>query len=102
MKIKRSFGRRLLIGIILPVLVLFPLLGLGLVYFIETQIIIPALAHAMIDQAGLVARLTVDHPDVWTSAATAQKSAGFAGPWPTYLGQLIDSQSRSSGHQPAV
>ncbi len=102
MKIKRSFGRRLLFGIILPVLVLFSLLGLGLVYFIETQLMIPALAHAMLDQAGLVARLTVDYPDVWTSSATAQNSAGFVGPWPTYLGQLIDPQSCSSGHQPAV
>jgi two-component system sensor histidine kinase BaeS len=51
MKIKRTFSGRLLIGIILPVLVLLPLLGLGLIFYIETQLILPAMANEMIDQA---------------------------------------------------
>jgi two-component system sensor histidine kinase BaeS len=48
MKIKRTFGRRLLIGIILPVLVLVPLLGLGLIYFLETRLILRFILGALL------------------------------------------------------
>jgi two-component system, OmpR family, sensor histidine kinase BaeS len=73
MKFLRTFGGRLWIGHILPVLLLIPLLGLGLIYLLKIRLIMPALANEMIDQAVLVERLTRDRPGIWTSTLIAQE-----------------------------
>src|SRR5512135_2783547 len=63
---------RLLLSHILPVLVLVPLVGLALSYLLESQVIIPTLANAMIDQGRMVARLVQDNPQVWKEYTQAQ------------------------------
>lgn len=72
MKVKLTFRSRLLIGHILPVLLLVPLVGLALIYLLETRLILPMLANEMIDQGVLVERLTFDRPDLWNSQSEAQ------------------------------
>jgi two-component system, OmpR family, sensor histidine kinase BaeS len=72
MKFKWNFRTRLLLSHILPVLLLVPLVGLALIYLLETRLILPALANEMIDQGFLVERLTRDQPEVWTSPSSAQ------------------------------
>ncbi|NMB89536.1 MAG: HAMP domain-containing histidine kinase, partial [Chloroflexi bacterium] len=72
MKARLTFRGRLLIGHILPVLLLVPLVGLALIYLLETRLILPTLANEMIDQGILVERLTRDQPGLWTSPAGAQ------------------------------
>lgn len=72
MSAKFSFQQRLLLGQILPALLLFPLIGLALIYLLETQVIVPSLANEMIDQGFLVVRLTKDHPEIWTSTTDSQ------------------------------
>ena len=47
---KLNLRTRLLAGHILPVLLLIPLVGLALIYLLETRVFIPALANEMIDQ----------------------------------------------------
>jgi len=74
MKFKLTFRGRLLIGHILPVLLLVPMVGLGLIYLLETRLILPTLANEMINQGELVERLTQDHPELWTSPSIAQAS----------------------------
>ena len=63
---------RLLLGHILPILILVPLVGLALIYLLETRLILPLLANEMIDQGMLVERLTRDQPAVWASQPDAQ------------------------------
>ena len=72
MKFKLTFRIRLLIGHVLPVLLLVPLVGLALIYLLETRLILPTLANEMIDQGVLVRRLTDDRPGLWNSPSEAQ------------------------------
>ena len=69
---KLTFRGRLLISHILPILLLVPLVGLALIYLLETNLILPSLASAMISQGTLVERLTHNQPDIWTSSSSAQ------------------------------
>src|SRR3569832_975127 len=70
--LKLTFRRHLLISHILPILLLVPLVGLALIYLLETRVILPSLASAMISQGLLVERLTRDQPDLWSSSSVAQ------------------------------
>jgi len=69
---KLNLRGRLLAGHILPVLLLIPLVGLALIYLLETRVFIPALASEMIDQGLLIGRLAVDTPQVWINPPAAQ------------------------------
>jgi len=69
---KLNLRGRLLIGHILPVLLLIPLVGLALIYLLETRVFIPALASEMIDQGLLIGRLAEDAPQVWINPPVAQ------------------------------
>jgi two-component system, OmpR family, sensor histidine kinase BaeS len=69
---KLTFRGHLLISHILPILLLVPLVGLALIYLLETRLIQPILASAMISQGILVEHLTYDQPDLWTSSSDAQ------------------------------
>ena len=71
-KPKPTIRRRIFLSSMLPVLVLLPLLGLALLYIVENQLLLPTLANEMIDQGYLVERLTIDHPEVWSSQTEAQ------------------------------
>lgn len=73
---KLNLRGRLLAGHILPVLLLIPLVGLALIYLLETRVFIPALASEMIDQGLLIGRLAVDTPQVWIDPPVAQAFLG--------------------------
>ena len=68
----KSLRSRLLAGHILPVLLLIPLVGLALIYLLETRVIIPALATEMIDQGLLIGQLAENTPRVWINPNEAQ------------------------------
>jgi len=72
MKFKLTFRSRLLISHLLPVFLLVPLIGLALIYLLETRLILPTLANEMIDQGMLVKRLIRDQPGLWDSPSQAQ------------------------------
>lgn len=69
---KLTFRGHLLISHILPILLLVPLVGLALIYLLETRVILPSLASAMIGQGLLVQQLTAHEPGLWTSSTVAQ------------------------------
>jgi two-component system sensor histidine kinase BaeS len=73
---KLNLRGRLLIGHILPVLLLIPLVGLALIYLLETSVFIPALASELIDQGLLIGRLAQDTPQVWIDPVDAQAFLG--------------------------
>jgi two-component system sensor histidine kinase BaeS len=73
---KLNLRGRLLVGHILPVLLLIPLVGLALIYLLETSVFIPALASELIDQGLLIGRLAQYTPQVWIDPADAQVFLG--------------------------
>ena len=69
---KLNLRLRLLAGHILPVFLLIPLVGLALIYLLETRVFIPALASELIDQGLLIGRLAENTPEVWLNPNFAQ------------------------------
>jgi two-component system sensor histidine kinase BaeS len=53
-------------------LVIIPLVGIALIYVLETKVILPKLAEELVGEAALVARLTRNQPDLWHDTAQAQ------------------------------
>ena len=53
----RTLRRQLVLSHILPPLSIIPLLGLALVYVLETQVALPSLAQELQEQARLVLEL---------------------------------------------
>jgi len=68
----RSLRRRLILSHVLPLLIIIPLIGLALVYVLESQVVIPNLALEVSDEARLIADLASSQPAIWTSPETAQ------------------------------
>ncbi len=66
-----SLRNRLILSHILPLLVIVPIMGIALVYVLETAVLLPELAGELTGQAQLVARLAGSEP-VWTDPAQAQ------------------------------
>lgn len=67
----RSLRTRLIISHILPLLVIVPLVGIALIYVLETQVLLPNLSAELTRQASLTADLTNDNPDIWRNPVTA-------------------------------
>jgi signal transduction histidine kinase len=67
--------QRLMLSHILPLLVVFPLAGLALVYLIETQFVVTNLVSELAGQALLVAELTTVEPALWIEPPLAQDFA---------------------------
>jgi two-component system sensor histidine kinase BaeS len=57
---------------IIPLLFLVPLMGIVLVYVLETQVLLEALSSELMGQAVLIAELLSDRPEVWLDPAGAQ------------------------------
>jgi two-component system sensor histidine kinase BaeS len=68
----QSLRDRLLLSHMLPVLLVVPIIGIALIYVLETNILLPALAEELTGRAQLVAKLAVTRPEVWYIEADAQ------------------------------
>jgi two-component system, OmpR family, sensor histidine kinase BaeS len=88
-----SLRGRLLLSHIIPIVLLVPLVGLALIYLLETRLVLPTLANEMINQGLLIARLAKDYPEVWKTSSAAQAlldSVNFQRP--TRIGLLTPNQ----------
>ncbi len=68
----RSIRARLVLSHALPLLVILPIIGVALSNLIETRVLIPSLARALMTNAVLMANVTGDEPQLWTNAAFAE------------------------------
>jgi two-component system, OmpR family, sensor histidine kinase BaeS len=68
----RSIRTRLIFTHILPVMITVPLMGLALVYILQTQILLANLSNALQAQAVLLVEMTSEQVDIWTNPETAQ------------------------------
>ena len=68
----KSLRRRMILSHTLPLLVIMPIVGIALIYALETKVLLPDLVRKLTGQAQLVAELAGDRPDIWHSQAQAQ------------------------------
>ncbi len=63
---------RFILSHTLPLLLMIPLVGLALIYFLESQVLLPNLARELYAQATLLAEIASEHTDIWSDPAKAQ------------------------------
>lgn len=68
----RSLRFRLIISHILPVLIILPVIGIGLVSLLRTQLLLADLSTNLINQASLVADTASISPEVWYDPGRAE------------------------------
>ncbi len=69
----RTLRGQLIVSHILPVLLIVPLVGVALVYLLETQVLLAALSDELVRQGILTADLVRDRPLIWRDANEAQQ-----------------------------
>ena len=70
-----SLSRRFIVSHLIPLLVMVPLMGIALVYVLETQVLLPNLSNELVGQAGLVTEMAADQSSLWRDSAAAQAFA---------------------------
>ena len=68
----RTLRSRLILSHILPLLLLTPLIGLVLVYLVETQVLLNTVSDDLAVQAAQTAHLAGNQPSIWNNPAAAQ------------------------------
>src|SRR5919108_2349768 len=82
----RSLRNRLILSHILPVLLIIPLMGVVMVYVIETQLLLPMVYRNLVEDATLIAEITRNQPIFWQNDEAAQALVNGIDP---YLGGRI-------------
>ncbi len=68
----KTLRARLVLSHLLPMLVVVPLVGIALIYALETQVLLPAFLQAYSGNAALVAEITQNQDRIWTDPLYAQ------------------------------
>jgi signal transduction histidine kinase len=67
-----TLRRRFVLSHVLPLLITIPIMGIALIYVLETQVLRPSLVNELKVDALLIAAITDDMPGIWHDAAQAQ------------------------------
>ncbi len=76
----RTLRGRFALSHMLPLLVTIPLMGIALIYTLETQVLLPTLARELTGQAALVADAARNSPDLWSDPIRAQAFVAHTAP----------------------
>ena len=76
----RSLRNRLIFSHALPLLITLPILGIALIYVVETRYLFPNLTNNLEEDAKLIADIARDHPEIWEDQRVAQDLLGRIGP----------------------
>jgi two-component system sensor histidine kinase BaeS len=63
---------RFILSHILPLLIVIPLMGIAIIYLIETQFLLPSLTAELKGDALLLSRIAAQEPELWNDPAYAQ------------------------------
>ena len=85
----RTLRSRLILSHLLPVLLITPLIGIALVYLLETQFLLANIADQLTFQAQTLAKQVEQNPSVWNGASEAHLFVSQAGPYLTARLMLI-------------
>jgi len=76
----RSLRNRLILSHILPSLVIIPLLGIALIYTLESQVLLPGLSRELAGDARLLAEMAKGQTEIWDDPAYARQILSQAHP----------------------
>jgi two-component system, OmpR family, sensor histidine kinase BaeS len=68
----RSLPNRLILSHILPAMLVIPLMGVAMVYVLETRLLLPMVYSDLAKDATLMAEITRDQPAFWQDSEVAQ------------------------------
>jgi len=71
----RTLRSRLVLSHIVPFLLIIPLIGITLIYVLESQVLLPDLADELRTESALITEIADDHPEIWIDHARAQALA---------------------------
>jgi two-component system sensor histidine kinase BaeS len=83
---------RLILSHLLPTLIIIPLMGIALVYVLETQVLLVSLANELEGQAVLVAEMANEQAGIWHNPAQAGAFVSRMSPHLTARVMLLDSR----------
>jgi signal transduction histidine kinase len=66
-----TLRRRLILSHVLPLLVIIPIMGITLIYVLETNILLADLSRELVGHAALAAELSKDEPHLWDDPVLA-------------------------------
>jgi len=91
----KTLRNRLVLSHILPLLIIIPLMGVALVYTIETRYLLPSLGKELVGDARLLAEITRQQREIWEDAPLAQAllQQSYSGPSSKYV-MLISPDGR--------
>lgn len=68
----RSLRNRLILSHILPALLIIPVMGIAMLYVLETQLVLPTVYKDLSNDATLIAEITRNQPVFWQNRQAAQ------------------------------
>ncbi len=87
----KSLRNRLILSHVLPMLIIIPLAGLALIYFLETQVLLPELSTQLVGDARYIAEAMEIEPEVWNDPVAANTLLNNINPNPAARAMLITS-----------
>jgi len=90
----RSLRSRLILSHILPLVILIPAIGFGLIFLIRTQILLANISSELTHQAVLVAAMARDYYEIWYDPGRAEAFVNTISPSLMANITLIDSDGR--------
>src|SRR4051794_24618192 len=90
----RTLRRRLVLSHIVPFLLVIPLVGIALIFALESQVLLPGLAAELRGESALITAIAEEHPAIWADRAQAQALAANLAPRLTARLMFLDT----SGH----
>jgi two-component system sensor histidine kinase BaeS len=76
----RTLRRRLILSHVLPLLVIMPVIGIALVYVLETTIVLPGLSRELTAEGISLGELAAQQAGIWTDPRAAQAFADQLSP----------------------
>jgi len=68
----RTLRSRFVLSHVLPLAIIIPVMGIALVYVLETQVLLEVLSNELEGEALLAARIAADRPEIWNDLEQAQ------------------------------
>jgi two-component system sensor histidine kinase BaeS len=87
----KTLRRRFILSHVLPLLIVMPLMGIALIYILETQVLLPDLTHDVMEDAGLTAEIAGNQIDIWRDHTQAQSFLDRYRSWVVEPMMLLDA-----------